>query len=48
MRTNDNTDFGFKALTDNSDLSAYRLIGKYPFADLYQLKDEYLNDLAIQ
>lgn len=48
MRTNDNTDFGFKALMNNSDLSAYRLIGKYPFADLYQLKDEYLNDLATQ
>ncbi|MCL4416584.1 MAG: hypothetical protein M1365_07815 [Actinobacteria bacterium] len=48
MRTNDSTDFGFKALINNPDLADYRLIGKYPFADLYQLKDEYLNGLTIQ
>ncbi len=48
MRTYDNNDMTYKAVSKTPDLVRYNLVGKYPFADIYQLKDEYLGTLIIQ
>lgn len=45
MRTYDENDSAFKLVNQTYDLGYYDLAGKYPFADIYQLKDEYLNGL---
>ncbi len=45
MRTYDNNDMTYKAVSKTPDLVKYDLVGKYPFADIYQLKDEYLGTL---
>ncbi|MDO8551719.1 MAG: hypothetical protein Q7S03_03530 [bacterium] len=42
MRTNDMSDLTFKAVSSTDELSKYRLVGNYPFADIYELKDEYM------
>lgn len=48
MRTYDNNDITYKAVSKTPDLIFYDLVGKYPFADIYQLKDIYLKDLNTQ
>lgn len=48
MRTYDNNDMTYRAISKTPDLGKYDLIGKYPFADIYQLKDEYLGTLITQ
>lgn len=45
MRTDDETDLTFKAMKASGELSKYRLVEQYPFADIYQIKDEYLSGL---
>lgn len=45
MRTYDNEDLTYKSVSKTGDLSKYNLVGKYPFADIYELKDEYLGGL---
>lgn len=45
MRTNDLNDQTFKLLKDNSGLARYDKVGSYPFADIYQLKVEYVKSL---
>lgn len=45
MRTNDVNDQTFKAIMDKPGLANYDLVGKYPFADIYQIKPEYLKQL---
>jgi hypothetical protein len=45
MRTHDESDLTFKAMKDSGELAKYRLVEQYPFADIYQLKDEYLSEL---
>src|SRR3989338_2478254 len=45
MRTNDLTDLTFRELHNNSEFANYNLVGKYPFADIYELKSEYLGQL---
>ncbi len=45
MRTNDLNDLTFKEVHDAYGLKNFELIGHYPLADIYQLKDEYLNQL---
>jgi hypothetical protein len=46
MRTNDNSDNTFKGLIDKASFQRhYRLVHSYPFADIYELKNEYLKDL---
>lgn len=45
MRTYDNNDMTYKAVSKTPDLVKYNLVGKYPFADIYELKDEYLPGL---
>lgn len=46
MRTNDNTDNTFKELKDKEAFKKhYKLIHAYPFADIYELRPEYLSKL---
>lgn len=45
MRTYDNNDMTYKAVSKTPDLIKYNLVGKYPFADIYELKDAYLPNL---
>ncbi len=45
MRTHDENDSTFKFVSKTSGFSKYELVDSYPFADIYQLKDEYLNQL---
>jgi len=45
MRTYDNSDETYKLVSQSGELSDYQLVEKYPFADVYQLKDQYLADL---
>lgn len=48
MRTNSDDDSTWKAMKDNSGFKNYRLVDHYPFADIYQLKDEYLEELITE
>lgn len=46
VRTNDKNDSTWKLITQTSGFpSKYQLKGKYPFADIYELKKEYLSTL---
>lgn len=45
MRTNDPNDSTFKLLKGKPGLERYRLVGSYPFADIYELKPQYLDTL---
>lgn len=45
MRTNDMNDGTFKAVSKTKALPKYNLVGQYPFADIYELKPEYLKTL---
>jgi hypothetical protein len=48
MRTYDDNDMTYRAVSKTHDLVKYDLVGKYPFADIYELKDEYLGALITQ
>jgi len=45
MRTNDINDQTFKAIMDKPGLANYDLVGQYPFADIYQIKPQFLGQL---
>lgn len=46
MRTHDESDNTFRFLKDNKEfINDYKLIHNYPFADIYELKDQYLGQL---
>lgn len=45
MRTYDENDLVYRGLEANDRLEKYKLIDSYPFADIYELRDEYLGDL---
>lgn len=45
MRTNDNNDLTFNAVKKTPGYAKYDLVNKYPFADIYQLKPEFLSEL---
>ncbi len=45
MRTHDRNDLTFKLLEANAGLSKYHLVGHYPFADIYELDNQYLGTL---
>ena len=45
MRTNDVNDTTFKLTQQSGQLEKYELVDSYPFADIYQLKSEYLGEL---
>jgi hypothetical protein len=42
FRTNDTNDLTFKLIMNNSGFKKYNLVGHYPFADIYELKPEFL------
>ncbi len=48
MRTNDNNDQTFKLVNESGQLYKYDLVNTYPFADIYQLKPEYMGILQTQ
>lgn len=45
MRTHDENDGTFKAIKDVPGFKRYDLVNSYPFADIYQLRAEFLKDL---
>jgi hypothetical protein len=45
MRTNDNNDLTFKAVSKVPGYKDYTLVKHFPFADIYELKPEYLSQL---
>ncbi len=45
MRTYDESDQTYKLVSKTPDLAHYDLVGKYPFADIYQLKEEFVPQL---
>ncbi|MCH7951791.1 hypothetical protein IH980_03585 [Patescibacteria group bacterium] len=45
MRTHDENDETFKLVNKTPGFSRYDLVDSYPFADIYELRPEYLNDL---
>lgn len=48
MRTNDNSDQTFRLINKDSWREKYVLVNSFPFADIYQLRDEYLPTLNTQ
>jgi hypothetical protein len=44
-RTHDNNDSTWKAVSKTPDINHYTLVQSYPFADIYELKSEYLPTL---
>jgi hypothetical protein len=48
MRTYDNQDMTYKAVSKTHDLTKYKLVGKYPFADIYELNSQYLKTLITE
>ena len=48
MRTNDENDQTFKLIKQSGQLYKYTLVDSYPFADIYQLKDEFLPNLITE
>lgn len=45
MRTNDTNDQTFRLIMKNAGLKKYNLVGHYPFADIYEIKGQYLSEL---
>jgi hypothetical protein len=45
MRTYDKADLTYKFVSVSEGLKKYRLVDSYPFADVYQLDDKYLDEL---
>ncbi len=45
MRSYDDNDSTWKAVSRTPDISSYNLVQKYPFADIYELKPEFLPNL---
>jgi hypothetical protein len=48
MRTNDLSDLTFKMIHKDSGLQKYKLVHSYPFADIYELKPQYLKNLEVK
>ena len=45
MRTHDDNDLVWKDVSRSEGFAKYDLVDSYPFADIYELKDEYLGEL---
>lgn len=45
MRTNDTGDLTYRAVSKSPGIAKYRLVESYPFADIYELKPEFLSAL---
>lgn len=48
MRTNDENDLSFKLVNKSKQLDKYVLVQHFPFADIYELKSEYLPELITE
>jgi hypothetical protein len=48
LRTHDTNDLTFKLIKDTKGFDKYDLVDTYPFADIYQLRDEYLSNLVTE
>lgn len=48
MRTNDVNDQTFKLVSKTPGYTRYNLVKKYPFADIYEIKPEYLPQLSTE
>ncbi len=48
VRTHDNNDLTWKEVGGIEGLNKYKLMESYPFADIYELEDEYLPDLTTE
>ena len=46
VRSYSDTDSTWVEIKDNPDFKHYELVDHYPFADIYQLKGEYLDGLV--
>ncbi len=47
MRTYDDNDLTWKGVKDSPGLERYTIVGKFPFADIYELKPEYVDQLNL-
>lgn len=45
MRTYDENDQTYKGVSQSEGFAKYNLVESYPFADVYELEEQYLNDL---
>ncbi len=45
LRTYDDNDSTYRLIKDTEGFKQYRLVDSYPFADIYELPEEYLDDL---
>jgi len=45
MRSFDDNDQTWKTVSKTPDINSYNLVEKYPFADIYELKPEFLSNL---
>lgn len=48
LRTNDMNDLTFKEIHNSPGFKNYRLVEQYPFADIYEIKNEYLSSVERQ
>jgi hypothetical protein len=48
MRTYDNNDLTYKAVSQSEGFAKYKLVDSYPFADIYELESQYLSELNYQ
>lgn len=48
MRTNDTNDMTFKLVQKTGYLDKYTLVRSFPFADIYELKPQYVKDIITQ
>src|SRR3989344_5659844 len=48
VRTNSSDDSTWRAMQDNPGFQRFQLVDHYPFADIYELKPEYLPDLVTE
>lgn len=47
VRTHDNNDLTWRSVSDKQGFIYYQLVEHYPFADVYELKEEYLGNLNV-
>ena len=45
VRTNDMNDSTFREINDAEGFKKYEMVHSYPFADIYELKAEYLSEV---
>jgi len=47
MRTYDENDQTYKAVSKTTGFAKYHLVNSYPFADIYEIDPQYVKDLNI-